>query len=141
MIPVLDVYHHLNSNIALLELMDSLRVGGAEESTIFRLEIPENYRKVELAPLIRIESITNFGVLYSDNERDAEEQRVQISSMTRELIHLERLIPVIDSAMKELDFEQYDDDTYIEPDLSLNYNARKYIRIKRIEWSEESGEE
>lgn len=133
MIPVLDVYHHLNSDIALLELMASLRGGDTEESTIFRLVIPENYRKVELAPLIRIESILNFGALYSDNKRDAEEQRVQISTMANDLVHLNYLIPAIDKAMKEISFEQYADDTYVEPDLNLNYNARKYVRVKRIE--------
>ncbi len=110
--------------------MNQIRGTVEENQTIFQQVVDEDCQKREKAPLIRIESIDNSGAFYNDNFRGATNEQVQVSIMTQDLIDLQQLIEIVDELMKEIEFEQFSDRSYQEPDLNLQYSARSYQRIK-----------
>ncbi|EAE1298302.1 hypothetical protein EP04_01965 [Listeria monocytogenes] len=126
MIPVIDVFHALYNDNELNGLMDEIRGTSLDTQTIFQLAIPEDFQKKEKAPLIRIESINNYGAFYCDDIRNSEIAFVQVSTMTPLLKDLAQLICIIDRVMKEAGYEQYSDQLYREPDLGFMYSARSY---------------
>ncbi|WP_270996974.1 hypothetical protein [Listeria seeligeri] len=126
---IIDVFQKLYNDNGLNQLMNQIRGTVEENQTIFQQVIDEDYKKREKAPLIRIESVDNSGAFYNDNLRGATNEQVQVSIMTQDLIDLQQLIEIVDELMKEIEFEQFSDRSYQEPDLSLQYAARSYQRI------------
>ncbi|EAD4720224.1 hypothetical protein ELF24_13390, partial [Listeria monocytogenes] len=124
MLPVKRAYDALVLNEALNESINNIRGKILEEQTIYMLALPETFQNKKNAPVIRIESVNNYSSFYFDDKANAESAEIQISTMTNSIQHLEILIPLIDEAMRLNGFEQYADDTYIEPDFKFNYNAR-----------------
>ncbi|ECQ6574647.1 hypothetical protein NEY57_000074 [Listeria monocytogenes] len=126
MLPVKRAYDALVLNEALNESINNIRGKILEEQTIYMLALPESFQNKKNAPVIRVESVNNYSSFYFDDKANAESAEIQISTMTNSIQHLEILIPLIDEAMRLSGFEQYADDTYIEPDFKFNYNARQY---------------
>ncbi|MCP6813760.1 hypothetical protein JKT90_01640 [Listeria monocytogenes] len=126
MLPVKRAYDALISDETLKNALNDARGEELEDQTIYMLAIPETFQNKKSAPVIRIESVNNYGSFYFDDEANAETVEIQVSTMANSMKHLEVLIPLIDEAMRSSGFEQYADKTYIEPDFKFKYNARQY---------------
>lgn len=126
-----SVYKLLNGNTELVTLLNSLRKTKlpADESGIWKHEIPENYRKKELAPFIRLSPIYEADFEFSDDESMAEEQRIQISFWTTKDTDSEKIKNVIDKILKQNNFTRYtanENPRYKDTDIDLLINHRKY---------------
>lgn len=119
----------LSSDEYLVKLLESLRTGKTDVSSIWKHEIPENYRKKEYAPFIRINPIYEADTQYADDEAMSEEQRVQISFWTAKDLDSEKIIKEIDRILKNNNFTRYtanENPRYKDTDIDLLINHRKY---------------
>ncbi|UDM70660.1 hypothetical protein [Vagococcus fluvialis] len=119
----------LSSDKYLVKLLESLRTAKTDVSSIWKHEIPENYRKKEYAPFIRINPIYEADTQYADDEAMSEEQRVQISFWTAKDLDSEKIIKEIDRILKNNNFTRYtanENPRYKDSDIDLLINHRKY---------------
>lgn len=119
----------LSSDEYLVKLLESLRTSKTDASSIWKHEIPENYRKKEYAPFIRINPIYEADTQYADDEAMSEEQRVQISFWTVKDLDSEKIIKEIDRILKNNNFTRYtanENPRYKDTDIDLLINHRKY---------------
>lgn len=123
------VYQILTKDIDLTTLLDTIRGEKLDETAIWKYDIPENYRKKEWAPFIRISPIYESDYLYSDDDEMSEEQRVQISFWCEKDSDAYEIKQAIDRALKKYDFTRYtanENPRYKDPDIDLLINHRKY---------------
>lgn len=119
----------LSSDEYLVKLLESLRTAKTDASSIWKHEIPENYRKKEYAPFIRINPIYEADTQYADDEAMSEEQRVQISFWTDKDLDSDKIKNKIDQILKENNFTRYtanENPRYKDSDIDLLINHRKY---------------
>ncbi|MCM2138817.1 DUF806 family protein [Vagococcus fluvialis] len=124
-----NVFKLLSSDSSLVKLLESLRPSKIDTVGIWKHEIPENYRKKEYAPFIRINPIYEADTQYADDEAMSEEQRVQISFWTAKDLDSEKIIKEIDRILKNNNFTRYtanENPRYKDTDIDLLINHRKY---------------
>ena len=124
-----NVFKFLSSDSSLVKLLESLRPSKIDTVGIWKHEIPENYRKKEYAPFIRINPIYEADTQYADDEAMSEEQRVQISFWTAKDLDSEKIIKEIDRILKNNNFTRYtanENPRYKDSDIDLLINHRKY---------------
>lgn len=124
-----NVFKLLSSDSSLVKLLESLRPSKIDTVGIWKHEIPENYRKKEYAPFIRINPIYEADTQYADDEAMSEEQRVQISFWTANDLDSEKIIKEIDRILKNNNFTRYtanENPRYKDTDIDLFINHRKY---------------
>ncbi|MGF2053319.1 hypothetical protein [Vagococcus fluvialis] len=124
-----QVFKLLSSNVDLVKLLESLRPSKIDTVGIWKHEIPENYRKKEFAPFIRINPIYEADTQYADDEAMSEEQRVQISFWTAKDLDSDKIKNKIDQILKENNFTRYtanENPRYKDSDIDLLINHRKY---------------
>lgn len=124
-----QVFKFLSSDIDLVKLLESLRPSKIDTVGIWKHEIPENYRKKEFAPFIRINPIYEADTQYADDEAMSEEQRVQISFWTAKDLDSDKIKNKIDQILKENNFTRYtanENPRYKDSDIDLLINHRKY---------------
>ena len=124
-----NVFKLLSSDSSLVKLLESLRLSKIDTVGIWKHEIPENYRKKEYAPFIRINPIYEADTQYADDEAMSEEQRVQISFWTAKDLDSEKIIKEIDRILKNNNFTRYtanENPRYKDTDIDLLINHRKY---------------
>lgn len=115
----------------LIMLMDDFRGDVFDSKSpsrkgIFQNDIPENYRKVELAPFIRINPVDEVPGIYFDDEQFSEKQSVQVNWWCKNITESSAMKDVIDSLLKKGDFKQYYSNRYQDPEIKLRMNIRKY---------------
>lgn len=123
------VFKLLSRDVILVKLLESLRPSKIDTVGIWKHEIPENYRKKEYAPFIRINPIYEADTQYADDEAMSEEQRVQISFWTDKDLDSEKIIKEIDRILKNNNFTRYtanENPRYKDTDIDLLINHRKY---------------
>ena len=124
-----NVFKLLSSDSSLVKLLESLRPSKIDTVGIWKHEIPENYRKKEYAPFIRINPIYEADTQYADDEAMSEEQRVQISFWTVKDLDSDKIKNKIDQILKENNFTRYtanENPRYKDSDIDLLINHRKY---------------
>lgn len=124
-----NVFKLLSSDSSLVKLLESLRPSKIDTVGIWKHEIPENYRKKEYAPFIRINPIYEADTQYADDEAMSEEQRVQISFWTAKDLDSDKIKNKIDQILKENNFTRYtanENPRYKDTDIDLLINHRKY---------------
>lgn len=124
-----NVFKLLSSDSSLVKLLESLRLSKIDTVGIWKHEIPENYRKKEYAPFIRINPIYEADTQYADDGAMSEEQRVQISFWTDKDLDSEKIIKEIDRILKNNNFTRYtanENPRYKDTDIDLLINHRKY---------------
>ncbi|UDM75056.1 hypothetical protein [Vagococcus fluvialis] len=123
------VFKLLSSDVILVKLLESLRHSKIDTVGIWKHEIPENYRKKEYAPFIRINPIYEADTQYADDEAMSEEQRVQISFWTDKDLDSEKIIKELDRILKNNNLTRYtanENPRYKDTDIDLLINHRKY---------------
>lgn len=121
------VFKLLNADSELTEAMNKIR--GKKTPSIFKHDIPENYRKKELAPFIRLSPVFEGDRQYADDHAMAEEQRIQISFWTENDSDSEVIKDHLDRILKEKDFMRYtanENPRYKDSDIDLLISHRKY---------------
>lgn len=124
-----NVFKLLSSDSSLVKLLESLRTTKIDTVGIWKHEIPENYRKKEYAPFIRINPIYEADTQYADDEAMSEEQRVQISFWTDKDLDSEKIIKELDRILKDNNLTRYtanENPRYKDSDIDLLINHRKY---------------
>lgn len=122
------VYRLLNTS-SLIAILDDIRGKSLDDTGIWKHDIPENYRKKEYAPFIRINPVFEGDFDYSDDDTMAEEQRVQISFWTKNDTDAYRIKEQIDEILKVNNFTRYtanENPRYKDTDIDLLINHRKY---------------
>jgi len=100
-----------------------------EENGIWKHDIPETFRKKELAPFIRINPVYEGDYDYSDDSAMSEEQRVQISYWCKTDTQAYQIKQMLDDVLKSNDFTNYtanETPRYKDTDIDLLINHRKY---------------
>lgn len=123
--------YSLLSNSDLIFLMNNIRGGylAEGENGIFKHAIPENYRKIECAPFVRINAIYESDFGFSDDQEMAEEQRVQISFWCKNDSQAYQIKEKIDEILRRNQFARYtanENPRYQDSDIKLIVNNRKY---------------
>lgn len=131
MLPETTAFRILNNNAELNVLMDTLRGRKIDEESsveqgIFTYSIPDNFKKEDAAPFIRINPIDEDPVIFMDDDNIAERQTIQIDFWCKNASDSAALKKEIDQIMKENNHIQYDSDRYKDPDIDLVMNVRKY---------------
>lgn len=131
MLAEVRVYRLLSKDIELNTLFDTLR-GGKFDKTgqyiqgIFLDDIPDNFKKVESAPFMRINPIDENPAIYSDDENIAEEQTVQVDWWCTSASQSLQIKKLVDKILKNNEHIQYYSKRYKDPDINLKMNVRKY---------------
>lgn len=129
------VYRLLNSDKTLIELLSKLRQKKLEDDTgIWKHDIPENYRKQEYAPFIRISPVYEADVEYSDDYSSTEEQRVQLSFWCKTDTQAYEIKEAIESVLKGSGLTRYtinENPRYKDPDIDLLIN---HIKFRYFDW-------
>ncbi|MFL0441602.1 hypothetical protein ACH0AK_14650 [Enterococcus pernyi] len=132
------IFKLLNEDRDLLSLLKSMREGSISESGIWKHVIPENYRKTNYAPFIRISPVYEGDGNYFDDAANSEEQRAQISFWCKNDAQAYQIKNRIDDILKESNFTRYtvnENPRYIDSDIDLLINHRKY---RFVNWKNES---
>lgn len=133
----MDVYKLLSNDEELVSLLNELRGSefdpkGVYKTGIFTNDIPDDFKKVDLAPFIRIEMILEKESDYFGDDNYGEEQRCQVSYWSTSLSASNKIKKRIDEVLKASDLRQYDAGRYPDPDIKpLLFNYRKF---RRTQW-------
>lgn len=131
------VYRLLSGSAELIQLLDKIRGQSLKpDNGIWKHDIPENYRKKELAPFIRINPVYEGDYDYSDDSSMSEEQRVQISFWCNTDTQAYQIKKKLDEVLKVNDFTNYtanETPRYKDTDIDLLINHRKY---RFFDWKE-----
>lgn len=124
-------YRLLANDSELNSLFDALRGGKFDETGqyiqgIFLDDIPDNFKKVESAPFMRINPIDESPAIYSDDENLAEEQTLQIDWWCTSASQSLQIKKLVDKILKRNGHIQYYSKRYKDPDINLKMNVRKY---------------
>ena len=124
-------YRLLANDSELNSLFDALRGGKFDETGqyiqgIFLDDIPDNFKKVESAPFMRINPIDESPAIYSDDENLAEEQTIQIDWWCTSASQSLQIKKLVDKILKRNGHIQYYSKRYKDPDINLKMNVRKY---------------
>ena len=124
------VYRLLSGSTELIALLDEIRGKSlTPENGIWKHDIPESYRKKELAPFIRINPVYEGDYEYSDDASMSEEQRVQVSFWCKTDTQAFEIKKQLDEILKSNDFTTYtanENPRYKDTDIDLLINHRKY---------------
>lgn len=124
------VYKLLANDLELINLLRTMRKKQlTNENGIWKHDIPENYRKAEYAPFIRINPIYEGDFEFTDDVSMSEEQRVQISFWCDTDAQSYQIKNKIDDILKQHDFTRYtanENPRYKDTDIDLLINHRKY---------------
>lgn len=124
------VYRLLSGSVELIALLDKIRGKSlSPENGIWKHDIPESYRKKELAPFIRINPVYEGDFGYTDDGALSEEQRVTVSFWCKTDTQAFEIKEQIDEILKRNDFTRYtanENPRYLDPDINLLINHRKY---------------
>lgn len=124
------VYRLLSGSTELIALLDGIRGKSlTPENGIWKHDIPESYRKKELAPFIRINPVYEGDYEYSDDASMSEEQRVQVSFWCKTDTQAFEIKKQLDEILKPNDFTTYtanENPRYKDTDIDLLINHRKY---------------
>ncbi|MEO1783246.1 hypothetical protein [Enterococcus diestrammenae] len=124
------VYRLLSGSTELIALFDEFRGKSlTPENGIWKHDIPEMYRKKELAPFIRINPVYEGDYDYSDDVSMSEEQRVQVSFWCKTDTQAFEIKKKLDEILKPNDFTTYtvnENPRYKDADIDLLINHRKY---------------
>lgn len=130
-LPETLVYRILSNNEDLNELMDEIRGGPFDKDEvikqgIFTYDIPEDYKKKEIAPFIRINPIDEAPGVFMDDDNVAEIQTVQVDFWCANASNSLSMKKLVDKILKGNGHTQYDSTRYKDPDIDLIMNVRKY---------------
>lgn len=108
-------------------LMNDEGIGNLmNKDMIFTVEVPEDYQKVENAPIILISDISDYNEQYANNKPFTNVSSVQISVWSRDLKTLDQFKNYLDKLLADNNWSQYTGTLYKDPDIDLYLMARRY---------------
>lgn len=108
-------------------LMNDEGIGNLmNKDMIFTIEVPEDYQKVENAPIIRIDEINDYQDRYANNQPFSSVVSIQISVWSKDLRTLDEFKTYLDKLMATNNWSQYNGVLYKDPDIDLYMMARRY---------------
>lgn len=117
-LPVKVVYDLLMNDAGITNLVNP--------DMIFTLDVSEDYQKVENAPIIRINEITDYQKDFASNKPFTLNISVQIDVWASNLGHLDRAREELDKLMSDNGWSQYSGALDKDPDIDLYRLARRY---------------
>lgn len=108
-------------------LMNDEGIGNLmNKDMIFTVEVPEDYQKVDNAPIILISDISDYNEQYANNKPFTNVSSVQISVWSRDLKTLDQFKNYLDKLLADNNWSQYTGTLYKDPDIDLYLMARRY---------------
>lgn len=101
---------------------------------IFMIDVPEDYQKVENAPIIRINEISDYQEDFASNKPFTLVFSVQVDVWANNLKILESFQTALDALMSKNYWSQYSGALDKDPDIDLFRLARRYRTTQTIDF-------
>ena len=125
-LPVKVVYDLLMNDTNITSLINP--------DMIFTLDVPEDYQKVENAPIVRINEISDYQQDFASNKPFTLVFSVQVDVWARDLKTLDNIQTALDTLMSNNYWSQYNGALDKDPDIDLFRLARRYRTTQHIEF-------
>ncbi|CAF1785767.1 hypothetical protein [Bacillus subtilis] len=108
-------------------LMNDQEIGNLmNKDMIFSINVPEDFQKVENAPIICITQISDFQSRFVSNKAFSSEISVQITVWASDLAKIDQFKTRLDTLMGENNWSQYTGMLDRDPTIDLFMLARRY---------------
>ena len=99
---------------------------------IFTIRVPEDYQKVENAPIIRINEINDYQTSFANNGAIEISITVQVDVWAKDLRTLREIRKALDSLLSKHQWVQRANVLDDEPDIDLIRMARRYTATQQV---------
>lgn len=123
-LPVVVVYELLMNDETITSLVNP--------DFIFTMRVPEDYQKVENAPIIRINEINDYQANFANNKSIEINITVQIDVWANDLQTLGQIRTALDNLLSEHQWVQRANVLDDDPDIDLMRMARRYTATQQV---------
>jgi hypothetical protein len=102
---------------------------------VFVLDVPENYQKIQNAPIIRINEIGDYQENYASNKPFSFVFSIQIDVWAKDLETLDIAKETLDKLLSDNNWSQYNGFLDKDPDINLFRLARRYRTTQTVDFS------
>lgn len=99
---------------------------------IFTIRVPEDYQKVENAPIIRINEINDYQTSFANNGAIEISITVQVDVWAKDLRTLREIRKALDSLLSKHQWVQRANALDDDPDIDLIRMARRYTATQQV---------
>lgn len=126
MLPVKMVYDLLMQDEGITNLVNP--------DMIFTLEVPEEYQKIDIAPIVRINEISDNPEDYASNQPFTVVFSVQVDVWAADLGALDQAKQLLDAMLLKNGWAHYSGALDKDPDIDLYRLARRYRTTQKIKF-------